>query len=99
MVETKDKIYAITQCGHEWDDIYTSWDMRPTKFYTTREKRDKAFKELVEKQLKWFEECKNGKYANPDEYEIGEDTNDDFLELYMGKWVYDYGKAEYEIEE
>ena len=70
-----------------------------TKFFTTQEKRDNAFKELVTKQMEWFENCKNSKYSNPDNYEIGEETNDDFLELYMDKWCYEWGKEEYDIED
>lgn len=99
MNELKQKIYAITRCSYEWDDYHTSWDLKPTKFYTTKEKRDKAFKELVEHELKWFEECKNGKYANSGNYHISEDTNDDYLELYMDRWCYCYGKMEYNIDE
>lgn len=94
----KEKIYAITHRGFEFDDIGYP-DLKPTKFFTTQEKRDNAFKELVTKQMEWFENCKNSKYSNPNNYEIGEETNDDFLELYMDKWCYEWGKEEYDIED
>ncbi len=96
MIE-KQKIYAITKRSFEFDDIGYQ-DLMPIKFYSTKEKRDNAFKELVNEERKWFENCKNSKYSNPDDYEISEDT-DECLELYMGKWCYEWGKTEYEIEE
>jgi hypothetical protein len=42
-------------------------------------------------------DCKVGHYY-ADDYEISEDI-DECLELYMGKWCYEWGKTEYEIEE
>ena len=92
------KIYAITHRGYEFDDIGYP-DLAPIKFFSTKEKRDDAFKEIVTKELEWFENGKNSKYSNPDNYEIGENTNDDFLELYMDKWCYEWGKTEFEIED
>ena len=95
----KSKIYAITEASYELDDYPLNTSSYPIKFYTTKEKRDNAFKALVENRMEWFEKCKNDKYSNQQDYEIGEDTNEDCLELYMGKWAYEYGKTEYDIEE
>lgn len=92
------KIYAITHRAYEFDDLDYP-DLKPIRFFTTKEKRDEAFKELVSREMKWFEESKNGKYGRAKDYKIGENTNDDFLELAMSKWCYEWGKEEYEIEE
>lgn len=97
------KIYAITHRGFEFDDIgYPS--LEPIKFFTTQEKRDKAFEEIVAKQLKWFEKCKAdhlkyyGSFSAEDEYLVN--VNDgDTLEIFMGKWCYEWGKEEFELEE
>ena len=97
-MEEQKMIYAITHRAYEFDDLGYP-DLKPIRFFTTKEKRDEAFKELVSKEMKWFEECKNGKYAKQEDYEIGENTNDDFLELYMDKWCYEWGKIEFELEE
>lgn len=97
-MEEKKMIYGITCRAYEFDDLGYP-DLTPIKFYSTKEKRDNAFKELVLEKLAWFERCKNSKYTRTEDYEIGENTNDDFLELAMGKWCYEWGKAEFELEE
>lgn len=92
------KIYVITHRGFELDDLGYP-DLLPVRYFFTKEKRDQAFDELVARETEWFEKCKNGQYANQEDYEIGDNTNDDFLELYMDKWCYEWGKDEYEVEE
>lgn len=103
-MKSKNKIYAITHRGFEFDDIgYSS--LEPINFFLTEEKRDNAFNELVEKKLKWFETCKaddikyNGSQTHGDEeYQIN--VNDgSTLELYMGNWCYEWGKTEYDIKD
>lgn len=102
-MKPKNKIYAITHRGFEFDDIgYSS--LEPIKFFLTEEKRDKAFNELVEKELKWFETCKTDSLKYCDKERVEEDyiinVNDgSTLELYMGKWCYEWGKTEYDIED
>lgn len=100
---TINKVYAITHCGFEFDDIgYT--DLAPIKFFSTKEKRDKAFEELVSDKIKWFEKCKADSLKYYDKERVEEDytieVNDgSTLELYMGKWCYEWGKIEFELEE
>lgn len=99
----KNKIYTIVYRGFEFDDIgYTS--LYPIKFYSTKEKRDKAFEEIVAKELQWFEKCKADSLKYYDKERVEEDytieVNDgSTLELYMGNWCYEWGKAEFELEE
>ena len=98
----KPKIYAILHRGYEFDDMGYP-NLVPTKFFASKEKRDKAFEELVAKQLQWFEKCKADdlKYYssvhNEDEYCIN--VNDgSTLELFMGNWCYEWATEEYDIE-
>lgn len=97
-MEEKKMIYGITCRAYEFDDLSYPYLM-PIRFFSTKEKRDNAFKELVSEKLAWFEECKNSEYTRTEDYEIGENTNDDFLELSMGKWCYEWGKREFELED
>lgn len=102
-MEEKKFIYAITHRGFEFDNIgYTS--LYPIKFYSTKEKRDKAFAELVSSRVKWFEKCKADSLKYYDKERVEEDytinVNDDStLELYMGKWCYEWDKTEFKIED
>jgi hypothetical protein len=97
-MEEKKMIYGITYRSYEFDDLGYP-DFTPIKFYSTKEKRDNAFKELVSEKLAWFEKCKNSEYTRTEDYEIGENTIDDFLELAMGKWCYEWCKKEFEFVE
>ena len=102
MIE-KQKIYVILHRAYEFDDIGYP-NLVPTKFFISKEKRDKAFEEIVAKELQWFEKRKAdhlkyyGSFSTEDEYFVN--VNDgDTLELFMGEWCYEWGKEEYEIEE
>ena len=98
------KIYAITHRAYEFDDLGYP-DLVPIKFFSTKEKRDKVFEELISKKMAWFEKCKadDVKYYGSqlhadEEYYIN--TNDgSVLELYMGNWCYEWCKTEFELED
>lgn len=97
------KIYAITHRGYEFDDIGYS-NSEPIRFFSTKEKRDEAFAELVSSRVEWFEKCKADSLKYYDKKHVEENyiinVNDDStLELYMGKWCYEWGKTEFELEE
>lgn len=97
------KIYVITHRGFEFDDIGYS-NLEPIKFFSTKEKRDKAFAELVSSRVKWFEKCEADSLKYYDKERVEEDyiinVNDgSTLELYMGNWCYEWSKTEFELEE
>ena len=97
------KIYAITHRGFEFDDLGYS-NSEPIRFFSTKEKRDKAFAELISNRVEWFEKCKADSLKYYDNERVEEDytinVNDgSMLELYMGKWCYEWGKTEFELEE
>lgn len=102
-MEEKKMIYAITHRTYEFDDLGYP-DLTPIRFFSTKEKRDNAFKELVSEKLAWFEKCKADSLKYYDKERVEEDytieVNDgSTLELYMGNWCYEWGKAEFELEE
>lgn len=102
-MEEKKMIYGITYRSYEFDDLGYP-DLIPIKFYSTKEKRDNAFEELVVKELQWFKKCKADSLKYYDKERVEEDytieVNDgSTLELYMGKCCYELGKTEFELEE
>ena len=99
----EDKVYAITSCSYEYDDLgYPGLSVK--ELYLTKDERDAALENLIKRELDWFHMCKSeyeSRGGNPDEYEVVDlgDLNETVvrLELVMGKWVYEWGIAEFPL--
>lgn len=92
------KLYIVKYCANEFDDL--GYDDPYAIFYSLDEQKAKDFFENERKtnieEFNYFIE-NHSEYKNNEDYQIAENKND-FLEIYMGNWFYQWKYEEREID-
>lgn len=99
-----DKIYAILKRSYEFDDLdYGSFV--PCFLSLDKDIIQETFNSIKEKEIKWFHQILVNTYKGflekypqrAEDFKIAENT-DDYLEIYLDNWCYQFKLTEYELD-
>ena len=92
------KLYIVKYCANEFDDL--GYDSPYPIYYSLDEKKARNFfEDLREKCIESFNEWikKHPELDHNEDYQIVHNDND-YFEIYMGNWFYEYQYEEAEME-
>ena len=100
-----DKVYVILKNSYEFDDLNYG-ELTPYYLSLDKDRVQETFNSIKEKEIKWFHQSMERFYKgfieeNPqraEDFQIVEDT-DDYLEIYLDNWCYQWKLTEYELDE
>lgn len=99
-----DKVYAILKNSYEFDDLNYG-ELTPCYLSLDKDGAQETFNSIKEKELKWFHQTLESSYKGflekyperAEDFQIVENT-DDYLEIYLDNWCYEFKLTEYELD-
>ena len=103
-VKEMNKVYVILKNSYEFDDLNYG-ELTSCYLSLDKDRAQETFNSIKEKEIKWFHQTLENYYKDflekypqrAEDFKIAENT-DDYLEIYLDKWCYQWKLTEYELE-
>ena len=100
-----DKVYVILKNSYEFDDLNYG-ELTPYYLSLDKDRVQETFNSIKEKEIKWFHQALERSYKGflekhperAEDFQIAENT-EDYLEIYLDNWCYQWKLTEYELDE